>query len=182
MLLDLDCAPHPKSIQRILLQEEADDLLGLGLDRPVLVVRPLDVVVDGVAEQLLGRLAKEGDTADEKLVEDDSHAPPVNRLAVALPQDHLRRNVLRRPKHLLVGELLGLLVDVALVEVGGKRHEAHLGEAKVGELDVAEGGDEEVVGLEVPVDDAEGVEVLHGQHGLGKVKPERQTNILILLY
>ena len=115
----------PKSIQRILLQQEGDQLLGLGLHRPVVIVRPLDVVVDRVGKQLLRRLAKEGDAADEKLVEDDAHAPPVHRLAVALPEYDLRGNILRRAEHLLVRELLCLLVDVALVEVGRQRHETH---------------------------------------------------------
>ena len=35
-------------------------------------------------------LTEEGDAADEELVEDDAHAPPVHRLAVTLPQNHLQ--------------------------------------------------------------------------------------------
>ena len=72
--------------------------------------------------------------------------------------------------YLLVRELFRLLVDVSLVEVGRQRHEAHLGEAKVGELDVAEGRDQQIVWLQVTVHDAERVQVLDGEHGLREVE------------
>ena len=38
------------------------------------------------------------------------------------------------------------------------------------ELDVAQGGDQEVVGLEISVDNPEGVEILHREHGLRKIE------------
>ena len=81
---------------------------------------------------------------------------------------------------LLVGELLGLLVDVALVQVGGEGHEAHLGETEVGELDVAERSDEEVVRLEVAVNNTERVEILDSKHSLRKVEPEIHPCYLLL--
>ena len=63
------------------------------LHRPVLLLGPLDLVMHRVGKQLLRRLAKEGDTANEELVEDDAHAPPVHRLAVSLSQDHLENTI-----------------------------------------------------------------------------------------
>ena len=39
---------------------------------------------------------------------------------------HLRRDVLWGPEDLMVAELLGLLVNVALIEVSGQGHETHL--------------------------------------------------------
>ena len=45
------------------------------------------------------------------------------------------------------------------------------GEAKVDQLDVPRGGDEEVLGLHVPVDDSVRVEEAQGQHRLGHVVP-----------
>lgn len=42
------------------------------------------------------------------------------------------------PAYLLVHELPGVLLDVALVEVGGHAHEPNLGQAEVGQLDVAQ--------------------------------------------
>ena len=64
-------------------------------------------------------------------------------------------DVFRGPEHLLVDELPGLLVNVVLVQVGGQGHEPHLTQAKVRELDVAHGGDQEVQGgdqeVQVPI-------------------------------
>lgn len=45
--------------------------------------------------------------------------------------------------HLFVQELPSVLLDVAFIQVGGEAHEPHFGEAKIRELDVAHGGDEE---------------------------------------
>ena len=42
--------------------------------------------------------------------------------------------------------------------------------AKVGEFDVAGTVDEDVVGLDVPVDEAQGVDVFHGQRQFGRVE------------
>ena len=70
-------------------------------------------------EQLLWRVPIEWHTADEELVEDDAHGPPVDGLAVPLSDDHLGGDVLGGAEHLLVLELLGFLVYAALVQVGG---------------------------------------------------------------
>ncbi len=59
--------------------------------------------------------------------------------------------------NLFVRKLFRFFVDVSFVEIRSERHETHLGEPEVGELDVAEGGDQEIVRLQVSVDDAEGV-------------------------
>jgi hypothetical protein len=37
---------------------------------------------------------------------------------------------------------------------------------------MTEGSDEKIVGLEVAMDDPEGVEVLHGKNGFRKIEPE----------
>ena len=76
-----------------------------------------------------------------------------------------------RSLHLFIRKLLRLFVNVAFVEIRGERHEAHLGEAEVGQLDVSEGRDEKVVRLQVPMDDAERVQIFHSQHRFGKVEP-----------
>lgn len=41
------------------------------------------------------------------------------------------------PAYLLVHELSGILLNVALIEIGGHAHEPDLGQAEVGQLDVA---------------------------------------------
>lgn len=48
--------------------------------------------------------------------------------------------------NLLIQKLSGVFLNVALVQVGGQTHQAHFGQAKVCELDVAHGGDEQAVG------------------------------------
>lgn len=53
--------------------------------------------------------------------------------------------------HLFVHKLSGILLDVTFVQVGGHAHEADLGQAKVRQLDVAKGGDEQAVGRARPL-------------------------------
>lgn len=67
--------------------------------------------------------------------EQTRHSP-----TVTLPQDHFGRDVLGRATELLVEELLLVLhLDDALVDERRPVHQAHLGEAEVGELDVPHG-------------------------------------------
>lgn len=68
-------------ITGVLLEKSRDQVLGLGRNRPVIVARPFDVVVDDVSEELLRRLSEKGDATDEELVEDDPGCPPIHRLA-----------------------------------------------------------------------------------------------------
>ena len=91
MLLDLKSTPSAQPVHGALLQQQGDDILGLGLHRPVLLLRPLNSIMHRVGKQLLWSLTKEGDAANEELVEDDAHAPPVNWLAVSLSQNHLEK-------------------------------------------------------------------------------------------
>lgn len=48
-------------------------------------------------------------------------------------------------KYLLVQEFTSVLLYVPFIQVCGEAHEAHFGQAKVCQLDVAHGGDEEAV-------------------------------------
>ena len=50
-------------------------------------------------------------------------------------------DVFRGPEHLLVDELPGLLVSVALVQVGSQGHKPHLTQAEVRELNVVRSSD-----------------------------------------
>ena len=63
-------------------------------------ILPVVLTADDLSEELLGRVPEEGRAAHQELVQDDPHGPPVHRLAVALPQDHLRGDVLRCTAHL----------------------------------------------------------------------------------
>jgi hypothetical protein len=74
--------------------------------------------------------------AHEKLEQEDTKGPPVNCVVMAIPDDHLRGEVLRRP-----AEGVGL-VFLAL---------SHLGEAEVSQLQVPILIEEDVLWLQVPV-------------------------------
>ena len=174
VLLHLASTSRAKSVQGVLLQKSCNNSLGFSLDRPVLLLGPLNVIVDCVSKELLGGFPKERNTTDEKLVENDSHAPPIHRLAIPLSENHLRSNIFRRPKHLLVRKLLCLLVNVSLVQIGRQGHQSHLAQAEVGELDVPEGSDEEVVWLEISVDNSKAVQILNCKDSLGKIEPAMQ--------
>lgn len=58
------------------------------------------LTVNHLTKQLLGRVSKERHTAHQKLIENDAHGPPIDGLPIALPQDHLRSDVLRSTTHL----------------------------------------------------------------------------------
>lgn len=58
------------------------------------------LTADYLPEELFWRVPEERNTAHQELVEDDPHRPPVHRLPVALPEDHLGCNVLRCAAHL----------------------------------------------------------------------------------
>ena len=62
---------------------------------------------DHLPKELLRSVSKERDAAHQELVQDDAHSPPVHWLPIALPQDHLRRNVLRGPTYLGTEKLGG---------------------------------------------------------------------------
>ena len=100
MFFDFEGSGCAQSFERVLSQQRADDIFRLRRHGPVFLIWPLDIVVDRVSEQFLRRVTKERDTADQKLVQDYAHAPPVDRLAVALPQDYFRRDVFGSPEHL----------------------------------------------------------------------------------
>jgi len=55
---------------------------------------------DDLSKQFLGGIPKEGSTAHKKLIQDDSHGPPVHWFTIALPQNDLRSNVFRSTTHL----------------------------------------------------------------------------------
>ena len=74
--------------------------------------------------------------------------------------------------HLLVRELFSFFIDVPLVQVCSKRHQPHLRQTKVSKLDMPKGCDEEIVRLEVPMDNSEGVKILDRKNSFSKIEPE----------
>jgi len=100
MLFDFEGSCRTQPFKRVLGQQRRDDVLRLGRHGPVILLRPLDIVVDRVGEELFRGVSEEGDASNQKLVQDDAHAPPVDRLAVALPQDYFWCDVFGSSKHL----------------------------------------------------------------------------------
>ena len=86
-----------------------NDIFGFLLDIPIILFGPLNVIIDCVCKEFFGRLAKEGNTADEELVENDTHAPPIYGFSIALSEYHLRRNVFRRSKYLEIALKIKML-------------------------------------------------------------------------
>ena len=70
---------------------------------------------------------------------------------------------------LLVAGFPGLLVDVALVQVGGK---GTWGRSRRTGQEVAQGGDQEVIQHQILVHDPISVAILQSQHSLDKKEPE----------
>ena len=60
-----------------------NDIFGFLLDIPIILFGPLNVIIDCVCKEFFGGLAKEGNTADEELVENDTHAPPIHGFSIA---------------------------------------------------------------------------------------------------
>lgn len=53
------------------------------------------LTADNLSEQFLRRVAEERSTANQKLVQDDSHSPPVHWFPITLPEYHLWGNIFR---------------------------------------------------------------------------------------
>lgn len=54
-----------------------------------------ELTTHNLSKKLFRCVSEERHTSHQKLVQDDAHGPPVDRLPVALPQDHFWSNVLR---------------------------------------------------------------------------------------
>lgn len=101
-------------------------------------------------------LVIKGRNAYYHFVDQDAQGPPVQGVVVARADDHLRRNVLGR-----AAERVGLRSVIDLVD---------LGQAEVGEEDVAIKAQQNVLGLEVPVIYIGLVEVAEGESDLGGIE------------
>mmetsp|Transcript_30376 Transcript_30376/g.97927 ORF Transcript_30376/g.97927 Transcript_30376/m.97927 type:complete len:250 (+) Transcript_30376:554-1303(+) len=135
------------------MEQGLQEVLGVGPDVP----RIAQVTALDTFEELLAVPRIERGQPRQHLVEQRPKGPPVHGPAVPATREDLGREVLGGPAE--GGRALSVVCD------------ALLGEAKVGESDVAAGVEEDVLRLEVPVDDAEGVDVLEGEGELRGVEP-----------
>lgn len=58
------------------------------------------LTTDNLTKKFFRSVSKEWNTAHQEFIEDDAHRPPVHRLPVPLPQDHLWGDVLGSPADL----------------------------------------------------------------------------------
>mmetsp|Transcript_7904 Transcript_7904/g.19224 ORF Transcript_7904/g.19224 Transcript_7904/m.19224 type:complete len:210 (-) Transcript_7904:720-1349(-) len=128
----------PEALGAVGLEELLDEVLGLRIEVPQdLHLAEEDLLVDPE-----GVLVIEGGVPGEHLVHEDAKGPPVDRLAMPLALDDLRRKVLRRPTQ------------------GPRPVRDHLRKPEVGDFEVALVVEEKVLRLEVPVNDVVLVEVV----------------------
>lgn len=62
------------------------------------------LTTDDLSKQFLRCIPKKGSTSHEKLIQDNSHGPPVHWLSIALPQNDFRSYVFRSTTHLIKRE------------------------------------------------------------------------------
>mmetsp|Transcript_19835 Transcript_19835/g.50420 ORF Transcript_19835/g.50420 Transcript_19835/m.50420 type:complete len:233 (-) Transcript_19835:56-754(-) len=108
----------------------------------------------GDADDELGEVGGvEGHAEGAELEEDDAQGPDVRGPGVGSLLAHLRRQVVRRTDRRLRHPLSAL---------------QHLGDAEISDFQGLVPGEEHVLGLQVPVEDALVVDVLEGDQGLGR--------------
>lgn len=137
------------------------------------------LTTDNLSKKLFRSVSEKGNTADEELVEDDPHRPPVHWLPVALPKDHLWGDVFwsttdlhkrqygsgeQKPSavqctkgvcarlstsHLFVNKLACVFLHVILIQIGSHIHQTNLREPKVCQLDMAHGRNQQTAGWKI---------------------------------
>ncbi len=136
----------------VLRERLGEDRVELGGDGGVDRLQPRVVLVDDLVGDRGDVVAEERLLLRQELVEDDAEGKEVAPAVDHLARDLLRRHVVRRPE-----KLPGL----------GQARGLDLRDAEVGDLHRAVGGDDDVRGLHVAVDDAAPVRVIEGLGGMG---------------
>mmetsp|Transcript_115169 Transcript_115169/g.321933 ORF Transcript_115169/g.321933 Transcript_115169/m.321933 type:complete len:202 (+) Transcript_115169:141-746(+) len=147
MLQDL---PPAQPRRRVLRQQPADHILGLVRDRVPHGGLEAERALADVLHHLLRRRPVEGRAAAQDVVDDGAEAPEIAHRAVRLLQDlgrHVQHRADRRGQHLAGLEAAG---EAEVDELQGRR------------LQGAPRLEDEVLGLEVPVDDALAMHVRDG--------------------
>lgn len=129
-------------------EETFDQVLGIGVD----VGGPADTTNEDLFVELKVILIVEGGVTGKHLKDKDAQGVPIDGLAIPLGLDDFWGEVIRGTTQSPgdVGDMFG--------------------EAKVGDLDVTQGVEEDIFGFEITVDDVTFVEVLKGQDDLSGVE------------
>lgn len=130
------------------MQERLDDVFGQWID----LARPVNFALENLLVDPVRGLIEERWIAYDHLVAENTARPPVRCLSVAVRLDDFWRKVLGRP-----AQRPRTVVD-------------NFGETEIRETDVAAGIQEQVLGLQVTIDDVEGVEVLERENDSSEVE------------
>mmetsp|Transcript_36225 Transcript_36225/g.111497 ORF Transcript_36225/g.111497 Transcript_36225/m.111497 type:complete len:369 (-) Transcript_36225:59-1165(-) len=141
-----DVAGPILEVPEALAEVRGKQLLHQRLRVLVEVLREVDLPGQDLLVDAHGVLVAEGRLAADHLVDEDAQGPPVHGLAVALVQQHLGRDVLRR----------------AAERVRPRAWLDDLCKAEICELGVAVLAHQDVLWLQVAVDDVLGVDVREG--------------------
>mmetsp|Transcript_47189 Transcript_47189/g.111255 ORF Transcript_47189/g.111255 Transcript_47189/m.111255 type:complete len:388 (-) Transcript_47189:616-1779(-) len=156
MRLDLPCPVGPQPLRRVAVQQALHQRVDLAGEE----ARQHELLLQNVVVHHLAVLVVERVVARDHLPRQRSERPPIHLLAV-----------------LLLLQLLGRHVELC-ASPGARAHGTacllrHLRAPEVCDHEVALRVDENVLGLQVTVHDAPGVELLEGQHDLGRVQRVR---------
>ena len=139
--------------RQIVVRQVPDQAFGLAGE----ALGERDLLLEGHLEDLVGVLVHEGRPAHVQLIHEDAKRVPVDRVPVALVQNHFGWDVLRRP---------------------AQRVRAHPGlqtlhEPKIGQLDEPVLLKKYVFWLQVAINEILPMHVLENQHNLRRVKPDQ---------
>mmetsp|Transcript_43174 Transcript_43174/g.109040 ORF Transcript_43174/g.109040 Transcript_43174/m.109040 type:complete len:322 (+) Transcript_43174:145-1110(+) len=163
-LVLLDLGRVLQALGRVALQQLQDKVGCLRAER----LGDVKLGAHDLGVHLLHVLGVEGRQARQHFEHQRAKAPPVDGFAVRIAFKHLRSKVLGCSTE-------GRGARVVCVQ-------ALLGDAKVRHADVAVGGEQQVLGLEVAVQHAVGVQVLQPQYNLSAVEARaRLAELLVLL-
>ena len=77
-----------------------NDIFGFLVNSPVIIFRPLNIIFDSMCKEFFRGFTKKWNTANEKLIENDTHAPPIHGFTIALSEYHFRCNIFRSSEYL----------------------------------------------------------------------------------
>mmetsp|Transcript_5379 Transcript_5379/g.13526 ORF Transcript_5379/g.13526 Transcript_5379/m.13526 type:complete len:556 (+) Transcript_5379:534-2201(+) len=184
----------PETCARIGVEQSTDQI---GTHLVHVLLGHLEIVFEDCRKHLSGGFTIERRGSSQELEKHHTNCPPICLMSMPETEQHLRSQIFGRSGtavglggsihrcicHRTLGQRPTLTfathqptVFAAHQRGGGRRaqqavllDQAQLGEAKVDELEVAIGGDEQIVRLEVSMHHADAVQVAHGQHHLGQV-------------
>ncbi len=98
MPFDLFCSAGSQPVHEVLIEELADEVLGLGRDHALLIPHfwPLNIELSNIVNHVLNCLSAEWTSSNHEFVSHDAQAPPIDGEVVAGNLEYnLRSNIVR---------------------------------------------------------------------------------------